>query len=142
MTFKDLPPDIRNLSLTDARLAGDVIDLIIGDDARSRGSIGLMLCDGQDRGIQPVVLADVPADAECTVLRQLLDLFLPAVAEEGGSVLVGRGRRGGGAPNDLDREWHQQAIDCCAASGVRLLGFHLATSEGVFALPGPLTAAC
>jgi hypothetical protein len=141
MTFRDLPPDIRDRPLTDPGLAADVIDLIIGDEARASGCVGLMLCDRDDRGIQPVVLSDVPENASSEGLRQLLDLLLPVVAEARGSVLVGRGRRRGSAPNDLDREWHQQAIDCCAASGVRLLGFHLATSEGVFPLPGPLSAA-
>ena len=141
MTFRDLPPDIRDRSLTDPRLAADVIDLIIGDEARASGSVGLMLCDDGDRGLQPVVLSDVPENASSDSLRQLLELLLPVVAEDGDSVLVGRGRRRGTAPNDLDREWHQQAIDSCAAAGVRLLGFHLATRDGVFALPEPLSAA-
>lgn len=141
MSFQDLPPDIRDRSLTDPRLAADVIDLIIGDEARARGSVGLMLCDDADRGLQPVVLTDVPENASSDGLRQLLELLLPVVAEDRGSVLVGRGRRRGIAPNDLDREWHQLAIDACAAAGVRLLGFHLATRDGVFPLPEPLSAA-
>jgi hypothetical protein len=100
-----------------------------------------MLCDSLDRGLQPVVVGDVPENASSEGLRSLLELVLPVVAEDGGSVLVGRGRRRGVAPNDLDREWHQAAIDCCAAAGVRLLGFHLATRDGIFPLPEPLTAA-
>lgn len=141
MTFRDLPRDIRDRSLADPRLAADVVDLIIGDEARASGCVGLMLCDSDDRGIQPVVLSDVPENASSDGLRQLLELLLPVVAEDRGSVLVGRGRRRGVAPNDLDREWHQQAIDCCAAAGVRLLGFRLATRDGIFALPEPLSAA-
>lgn len=141
MSFRDLPPDIRDRSLTDPRLAADVIDLIIGDEARACGSVGLMLCDDADRGLQPVVLSDVPENASSDGLRQLLELLLPVVAEDRGSVLIGRGRRRGVAPNDLDREWHQLAIDSCAAAGVRLLGFHLATRDGVFALPESLSAA-
>jgi hypothetical protein len=141
MTFRDLPPDLRDRPLTDRRLAADVIDLIIGAEDRARGCIGLMLCDGLDRGLQPVVVGDVPEDASSEGLRQLLELVLPVAAEDGGSVLVGRGRRRGAAPNDLDREWHQQAIDSCAAAGVRLLGFHLATRDGIFPLPEPLSAA-
>jgi hypothetical protein len=141
MTFRDLPPDLRDRSLTDRRLAADVIDLIIGDEARASGCVAVMLCDDLDRGVQPVVVSDVPEDATSDGLRQLLELFLPVVAEDRGSVLVGRGRRRGTAPNDLDREWHQQAIDSCAAAGVRLLGFHVATRDGVFTMPEPLTAA-
>lgn len=101
-----------------------------------------MVCDSHDRGIQPIVLTDVPDDADSSGLRQLLELLLPIVAEDGGSVLIGRGRRRGSAPTDLDREWHQQAIESCAADGgVRLLGFYLATRDGVFPLPEPLSAA-
>ena len=95
MSFHDLPPDIRDRSLTDPRLAADVIDLIIGDEARARGSVGLMLCDDGDRGLQPVVLTDVPENASSDGLRQLLDLLLPVVAEDRGSVLIGRGRHRG-----------------------------------------------
>ena len=141
MSFHDLPSDIRDRSLTDPHLAADVIDLIIGDEARASGCVALMLCDEGDRGLQPVVLTDIPENASSDGLRQLLELLLPVVAEDRGSVLVGRGRRRGIAPNDLDREWHQLAIDACAAAGVRLLGFHLATRDGVFALPEPLSAA-
>ena len=141
MTFRDLPPDLRDRSLTDRRLAADVIDLIIGDEDRARGCVGVMLCDHLDRGVQPVVVGDVPEDATSDGLHQLLELLLPVVAEDGGSVLVGRGRRRGSAPDDLDREWHQQAIDSCAAAGVRLLGFHVATRDGVITMPEPLTAA-
>ncbi len=100
-----------------------------------------MVCDSRDRGIQPIVLTDVPDTADSGGLMQLLEMLLPVVAEDGGSVLIGRGRRRGSAPNDLDREWHQQAIDSCAAAGVRLLGFYLATRDGVFAMPEPLSAA-
>lgn len=142
MTFRDLPTGIKDLPLTDPRLAADVIDLMIGDEARASGCIGVMVCDSQDRGIQPIVLTDVPDSADSGGLRQLLELLVPIVAEDGGSVLIGRGRRRGAAPTDLDREWHQQAIDSCAASGVRLLGFYLATRDGIFRLPEPMSAAC
>jgi hypothetical protein len=55
-------------------------------------------------------------------------------------VLLARGRRRGLVPTDVDREWHQLAIDACAAHHVPLLGFHLATPDGVEDLPGPLDA--
>ncbi len=141
MTFRDLPSGIKDIPLTDPHLAADVIDLIIGDEARASGCIGVMVCDSHDRGIQPIVLTDVPDTADSGGLRQLLEMLLPIVAEDGGSVLIGRGRRRGSAPNDLDRAWHQQAIESCAAAGgVRLLGFYLATRDGVFPLPEPLSA--
>lgn len=142
MTFRDLPRDVKNRSLTDPALAADVIDLILGDEARASGAIGLMLCDAQDRGLQPVVLTDVPESADVEGLRQLLDHLLPLVAEERGSVLVVRGRRRGLTPTHTDREWHELTIAACARHGVRLLGYYLATGDGIVALPEPLTAAC
>lgn len=141
MTFEDLPADVRNVPLTNGRVAADVIDLIISDDDRRSGCVGLMVCDEEDRGILPVVLSDVPHDADVSALRTVLDLILPLVVERGGSLLLGRGRPSGGVPNDVDRVWHQQTIDSCRAHGVRLLGFYLATRDGVAALPEPLTAA-
>lgn len=141
MTFEDLPLDVKKIPLTDRRVAADVIDLIIGDEARADGCVGLMVCDEQHRGIVPIVLSDVPPDADVGALTAVLDMILPLVVTRGGSILLGRGRPGGGVPTDTDRAWHQQSIDSCRAHGVRLLGFHVATRDGVTALPEPLTAA-
>ena len=141
MTFEDLPQDVRDVPLTDHRIAADVIDLLIGDGDRRAGCVALMVCDEEHRGILPIVLSDVPHDAELGALVSLLDLLLPLVVERGASLLMGRGRPGGGVPTDVDRAWHQQTLDSCRAHGVRLLGFHIATRDGVTALPEPLTAA-
>ncbi|WP_235508782.1 hypothetical protein [Terrabacter sp. Root85] len=141
MTFKDLPPRASEIPLTNRRVAADVIDLIIGDTDRATGCVALMICDAEDRGIQPILLHDVPPDAEATGLAQLLGMLLPLVADNDGSILIGRGRPRGTAPDDVDRDWHQLAIDRCADHEVDLLGFYLATGDGVFRLPEPLTAA-
>ena len=141
MTFRDLPRDIKSIPLTDPALATDVIDLILGEEARAGGAIAFMLCDHQDRGLQPVVLTDVPDDADAEGMQQLLDHLLPIVAEAEGSVLIGRGRRRGLTPTDADRAWHQLAITACTAHGVRLLGYFLASADGIAAMPEPLTAA-
>ena len=141
MTFKDLPPRASEIPLTNRRVAADVIDLIIGDTDRATGCVALMICDAEDRGIQPILLHDVPPDADASGLAQLLGMLLPLVADNDGSVLIGRGRPRGTAPDDVDRAWHQLAIDRCADHEVDLLGFYLATGDGVFRLPEPLTAA-
>ncbi len=141
MTFEDLPPRASQIPLTDGRVAADVIDLIISDTDRATGCVGLMICDEEHRGIQPIVLHDVPPDAGATGLADLLGLLLPVVAANGGSVLIGRGRARGTVPNDIDRSWHQLAIDRCADHDVELLGFYLATGDGVVRLPEPLSAA-
>lgn len=137
MSFDDLPANANQLPLT-GQLGADVIDLIILDEDRAAGCVGLMLCDSEDRAIQPVVLKDVPDDADPAEFATLLDLVLPLVAATDGSVIIGRGRPRGTRPTDSDRTWHEQAIRSCREHGVRLLGFHLATGDGVFPLPEPL----
>src|SRR5687767_10077593 len=117
MTFHDLPPNVRDLPLTDTVLASDVIDLLIGERDRRTGCLAVMLCDDEARGLQPVVVNDVPEGTDAATLRQVLDIVLPMAAEQGGSALVGRGRREGIGPTDEDRLWHQQAIDSCAEHG-------------------------
>lgn len=141
MTFADLPPNARELPLTDPRLAGDVIDLIVLEDARADGAFALMLCDDTDRGRQPVVLSDKDEAIGLETVTELLTMVLPLVARTNGSVLAGRGRPRGRVADDTDRAWHQRTAELCAEQGVRLLGFHVATRDGVFALPEPLTAA-
>src|SRR6476469_6097638 len=64
MTFEDLPPRANEIPLTNQRVAADVIDLIISDADRAAGCVAVMICDSEDRGIQPVVLHDVPHDAD------------------------------------------------------------------------------
>ena len=85
MTFEDLPKDVRNTPLTDRRIAADVIDLLIGDGDRRAGCVALMVCDEEHRGIMPIVLSDVPHDADLGALVTLLDLLLPLVVERDGS---------------------------------------------------------
>jgi len=138
MTFEDLPSNSNELPLTDRQLAADVIDLIIKESERAAGCVGLMLCDEGDRGVQPVVVNEVPHDADQRTFGDLLDAVLPLVAERSGSIVVGRGRPRGTRPTDADRAWHEEAIRGCRRHGVRLLGFYLATADGVFPLPEPL----
>jgi hypothetical protein len=107
MTYQDLPDDIRTIPLTDPAVQADVVDLMVGIDERRGGAVGLMVCDDGDRGIQPIVVTDLPEGAAEDELRRLLDLVLPVVGELGGALLVGRGRRRGLLPTELDRRWHQ-----------------------------------
>lgn len=140
MSFHDLPDDIRSIPLHDTVIQRDVVDLMLEIDDRRAGAIAVMVCDEGDRGVQPIVVSDVPDDAPTDGLASLLDLLLPLVQAERGSVLIARGRRRGLVPTDHDREWHQLAIDACARHGVRLLGYHLATPDGVEDLPRPIDA--
>jgi hypothetical protein len=82
MTFQDLPKGgaVRLLPLTDETTAADVIDLIIFDEDRAAGCFGMMLCDDQHRGVQPVVVKEVPEDAAMDGVARLLDDVLPRLA--------------------------------------------------------------
>lgn len=91
MSFQDLPPNIRALPLTDAQLAADVVDLMIGERDRSRGCIGIMLCDSAFRGLQPVVVNDIPEDTPLEGLQNLLGLLLPIIEPGEGCSSVGDG---------------------------------------------------
>lgn len=141
MSYEDLPADIRSIPLSDTVIQADVIDLVLGPEDRRHGGLAVMVCDRDDRGVQPIVLTDLPEGAPAARLVEVLELLLPVVAQTGGAVLLGRGRRRGLSPTDRDRAWHQAALDACAAHRVRLLGFHLASPEGVRALPEPLAPA-
>ena len=141
MTFEDLPPRASEIPLTNRRVAADVIDLIISDADRVTGCVALVICDAEDRGIQPVLLHDVPPDADSSGFAQLLNMLLPLVADNDGRSSSAAADRMAPLPNDVDRAWHQLAIDRCADHMVDLLGFYLATADGVFRLPEPLSAA-
>ena len=141
MSFDDLPDDLYSVPLTDPVVQADVIDLVLGLEVRHGGSVALMVCDSLDRGIQPIVVTDIPDSADPAPLGDLLDLLLPMVGEDHGAVLVGRGRSRSLVPTDRDRAWHQCTIDACHRHGVRLLGFYLATPRGVEAMPEPLREA-
>ncbi|NYG05752.1 hypothetical protein BJ986_000239 [Phycicoccus badiiscoriae] len=141
MSYEDLPRDLRSIPLTDTTIQADVVDLILGIEERRDGALALMVCDEADRGVQPVVLSDVPVDAPAAEARTLLDLLLPMVGETGGAILVARGRRRGVMPTDHDRGWHQETIEACARHGVRLLGFYLASPDGIEAMPEPISQA-
>jgi hypothetical protein len=138
MTYHDLPDDIRSHSLGEGTIRADVVDLILGIEDRRAGALAIMVCDEADRGVQPLVLGDLPADEGSAPLLEVLDLLLPMIGKEHGAVLLARGRRTSTAPTDDDRAWHQAALDACSRHRVRLLGFFVATPSGVEELPAPL----
>ncbi|WP_076258955.1 hypothetical protein [Intrasporangium flavum] len=138
MTFEDLPERANEIPLTDPVVAGDVIDLIIGEADRAGGCLALMVCDSEHRGVQPVLVGEVPEDADPGGLVNLLHAVAPLLHESGGSVLIGRGRAHGTRATDADRAWHEAAIRTCRSAGLTLLGFHVATAEGVLRMPDPL----
>ncbi len=120
MTFEDLPPRANEIPLTNRRVAADVIDLIISDANRAAGCVAVMICDSEHRGIQPIVLHDVPPDAEAGGFASCSTCCCRSCRERRWGPHR-RGRRHGTAPNDPDRSWHQMAIDRCSDHEVALL---------------------
>lgn len=141
MSFEDLPKGrARELRLTDHTHAADVIDLITFEADRDDGCISAMLCDDQDRGVKPFCIKGIPPGTPVTTVTDVLEFLLSILAGTEGSLLLARGRPGPLRPNDEDRVWHQRTIEMCRAHGARLLGFHIATVQGVVRLPDPLVA--
>ncbi len=139
MSVEHLPGTVGDGPLTDPLVASRVVELVVGAHARADGCVGVLVGDEHHRLRQPVVLTDgvgaPPGRGDGHGAVTLLDLLLPAVHRDGGSVLVVRGRPGGGVPDDRDRAWGQEVVTACARHGVSLLGVVLATRDGVVGLP-------
>jgi hypothetical protein len=145
MTYKDLPDDWPTRSLDDAAIARDVIDLVVSDSDRSRAGIAVLLCNGSGRLVQPVIVHDAtPAEDLREDLRVLRTVVLGETPHGHHGVLVPAVLlaliRPAGPVDDVDRAWHQRAIEVCGGKGVRLLGVHLVTRFRVWTLPGPGSA--
>ena len=98
MAWTDLPDGWNLLPLTHPALLNDVLDLVVGDLARSDGGLSLMLSDDGERLVTPLEIAplsDVPEEASerAATLRPLLE----GMAERFDDVtlLAAIGRRGG-----------------------------------------------
>lgn len=134
MTFENLPTDWNKLPLSDPTLAIDVVDLFISEADRAAGVVSVLLCDEQDRLLAPVAVSldgypGGPADVGILMKPFILALN----ARPGGACLVALGRRGP-LESPTDDEWALHVAQACEESGVRLLGFYVATPEGVLQL--------
>lgn len=159
MTFENLPQDWPMRSLSHDRLARDVLDLVVSNKDRLQGGIAVLLCGATGRLKQPVFISDAtPGDdlehgtqvikvATRTLCARADDVGVDWATDDtetddpereypirGGSVLFAIARVAGGT-TDTDRAWHQRVIDECREAGVRLLGMHLVTLDGVLTMP-------
>lgn len=141
MTFEDLPPDWEDRPLTDPRLVADVLDLFVSHRARHEGALVLLLCDGEDRLVQPVEIAEphTAGDAaeRSASLRSLFAML--ADLEPDAGVLAAVARRGGLSVTPDDACW-AEAIADAAAGFVRLRGVHVVTPDGSRPVPRRLVA--
>ncbi|MFQ6172960.1 hypothetical protein ACK8HX_15220 [Oryzobacter sp. R7] len=141
MSFEHLPENWASLPLDTPGLAADVADLVVGHADRMGGCVGLVLTGpGRTMG-QPCVVNDVTDDCDPAEFAPFLGQLADMVADGGGGVLFVRGRPGSVLLTDVDRRWHQVALDACREGGVPLLGAFLATPATVRAFPAPVEPA-
>ncbi len=137
VSFTDLPTDWEREPLSDARRAADVLDLFVPDDMRQRGAIYLLLCDSEDRLVQPCAVETLPKQSADLPREPFFAPFVEVLTglTSGGAILVALARPDGLSVTDSDREWQNAGYAVCSAAGVRLLGVHLLTRHGSRVLP-------
>ena len=135
MSFDDLPEHWADLPLSDTDLASDVLDLLVTEADRSSSALVLLLCDEEHRLIQPCCINEVDRAASELERRSVLDVFVQAMRDRPSGLVVGLARPGPATPDDLDRAWHQSAIDACRGTSVTLLSTHLVAMSEVVPLP-------
>lgn len=131
MTFDDLPHDWDSHPLTDASLRCDVVDLFVKDADRLRGGLGVLLCDADGMLLQPIMIEGMNAHANEPDIRATL-AFLQHLQADGtltGVLALARPR--GSHDDDVARFWARIAADECQQAAIGLLGFYIATPEGV-----------
>ena len=138
MSFDDLPDDWPDLPLDTPGVGVDVADLVVGVADRESGCLGFLLTDDRCRLVQPLVVCDVPDDADPTVVAGPLDAALAMVREHGGSLGFVRGRDGSMLVTDGDRAWHEAVLAACRRAEVPVIGAWLATPAVVRPYPAAL----
>jgi hypothetical protein len=143
MSFQDLPDDLSSRPLTDPRFVADVLDLCVTEASRTAGGLYLLLCDTDDRLVQPVAIDDVPPDCGVQDCERLLGTFAGMLAElrEGYALMVAIARPGDPQPTPADLRWLSVAQRVCRRTAVRLVGVHVVTPTGQHKLTADLSAA-
>ncbi|MFF0267381.1 hypothetical protein [Kribbella sp. NPDC004536] len=132
MSFEQLPTDWPDHPLTDPTFAADVVDLMVSLGDRHQGTLAAILCqpDHRYRATVIIELPSSPGPARADLCRPALEPIVTSLQSvPGTSVILALGRR----PNPIahDEEWASTAAAVCEAAGVPLLGFYVATKDGV-----------
>ena len=138
MTFDDLPDSWSDLPLDTPGLAADVADLFVSVADRESGCVALLLTDAERRLAQPVLINDVPPDADPRPLAEFLTGLAATLRAARGALVLVRGRLGRVLLTDDDRRWHELVLATCRREEVLVLGAYLATPAVVRAFPGAL----
>jgi len=136
MNPRDLPRNIRELSVTDPGDAAALVDLCCFESARDAGSLTVLICDRSGHLVQPVCIDDFPRRCPPAARDALFAPLMEIARELNGGLVVAVGKPGGLIDDD-DRQWHQTAIEECRRAGVSLFGMFVATPERVVRLPDP-----
>jgi hypothetical protein len=133
MSFENLTPTWTDNPLTDPDVTADVVDLMVTPGDRRTGTLTAVICDPGDRYLATVMI-DLPEDYgrrdPADLFRTGLDPIFEAVRTVTGAAVILALGRPSVAELD-DRAWAAAAHQVCAAVGVRLLRFYVATKEGV-----------
>lgn len=138
MAFTDLPDDWSDRPLTEPQLVADVLDLVVSDRDRRAGALAVLMCDEDDRLVQPVVITDLEPMASEADRCEGLSVITSAMGGCG-SILVAVARRDGLSITDDDRVW-ARAARRAGADGVRVLGVHVVTATGSREIPESMVA--
>ncbi len=121
--------------MTDRAFAADVVDLVVRESDRIDGAVCAVLCRPDLTMLQPILVADIPAEPSPRECRSFVELVLTELGLEVGALVLALGRPCGSVPTDTERTWHQVAIDVCRERDIPLLAAYLATCDGVTELP-------
>lgn len=146
----DLPADWPFRPLSDDTVATAVLDMVVRPEHREAGALTVVLCDADDRLVQPS-LANEHAWA-CATDEERVEVLEPVVAaleemvdsvrfgDRPGGLLMALSRADGLSITTDDLAW-QRALQHTARGRVRVLGVHLLTRYGSRRLPPPARAA-
>ncbi|GAA1123052.1 hypothetical protein GCM10009630_21260 [Kribbella jejuensis] len=132
MSFEQLPTTWPDQPLTDPAFAANVVDLMVSLGDRHLGTLTVILChpDSRYRSTVTLKIPRFPGQTPDDLCRAVLEPIVPSLqASPDAPVIIALGRRA--QPDHLDAEWAAAASALCADAGVRLLGFYIATKDGV-----------
>ncbi|HWD80420.1 MAG TPA: hypothetical protein VG497_16095 [Kribbella sp.] len=135
MSFEQLPTNWPDQPLTDPTFAANVVDLMVSIGDRHLGTLTVVLChpDNRYRSTLTMKLPRFPAHTPAELCRAVLEPIIPSLqTSPDAPVILALGRRSHDRADDhLDEECAQVATALCEDAGVRLLGFYVATKDGV-----------
>lgn len=133
MGIEELPRGLGRRALTEPAAARDVLELCVNPASREEGALFVLLCDAQDRLLQPVAVDGLPAECGDADRERVLSTFADLLAS-GEALLVAIARPGDPAPTRDDLRWLLSAQAVCHRAAVRLIGVHVVTPLGQHAL--------